>query len=98
MSEPKLDQGLESSRWRYRCGAGISSLNTQTNLQSCGGCWGEGNAVDCTLLLADDDHNGTVACIDGMCQGECSLKRHLALRLWRLTWKYFLIDWIVNIQ
>ena len=48
----------------------LDSIDTLTDLQSCGGCWTDGSGVDCTLLDHPDMSDGMqIACVDGRCQG-----------------------------
>lgn len=42
-------------------------INTQTNIDSCGGCPGDGTGVDCTEF----DNFATAACIKGKCSYGC---------------------------
>jgi hypothetical protein len=49
------------------------SVDISNDIQSCGGCWSDGTGEDCTLLLSEDDA-GEVACVKGVCNGQCSLQ------------------------
>lgn len=45
-------------------------LNIQTNLESCGGCIGEGNGVDCSTLAGVN----AIACVGGSCLASSCLR------------------------
>lgn len=54
----------------------VSSIDTMSNIQSCGGCWSNGSGEDCTQLLMGDELDGSIVrCDGGVCQGESILYR-----------------------
>lgn len=76
---PESSKGYSRKR-SMSCGVGLTTcpiktprgkvgwecLDTQSNIQSCGGCWSTGEGVDCS----DFDPLADAACVQGTCQCE----------------------------
>lgn len=54
---------------KHEVDASSRSVDTQTDLQSCGGCWNDGSGIDCTELSSNRNRDA-VQCIQGRCIGE----------------------------